>query len=39
MSIWPFLCGGAILAASFLIWSLCRAAANTREVRVNEESL
>lgn len=24
MSIWPYLCGGVILAAALLIWSLCR---------------
>lgn len=23
MSIWAFLCGGLILAAAFLLWSLC----------------
>lgn len=40
MTLWPYLCiGAAILAASVLIWSLCRAAATTREVVVNEDTL
>lgn len=39
MSAWLLLCGGGILAASILIWSLCRAAASVQSVEVNEDGL